>query len=130
MSADFLLSFLTSVQYVEVDQPLFTALELLGREAASFPVHERVWNSARLARASSDLSLKKAWWLVLMALFEPMQEHVYATARDAEAARAFVAWLKLEIGAFFGGRYGAFDKPTSEFVAACIATYCGPPPKL
>jgi hypothetical protein len=128
MSADFLLSFLTSVQFVEVDQPLFTALELLKAESATFPVHSRVWCSAQTARLSSDLSLKKSWWLVLMALFEPMQEHVYSTARDPNAARAFVVWLPKEIDALFGGKYHAFDKPLAEFVATCIASYCAPQP--
>lgn len=126
MSCDFLLSFLTSVHYLEVDQPLFTALELLKQESSSFPVHERVWRSATAARETPDLSVKKAWWLVLMALFPPMQEHVLATARDAATARAFVAWLQREVDALFGGKYSGFDRPLAEFVAASISSYCTP----
>jgi hypothetical protein len=126
MSTDFLLDFLTSIEFIGVDQPLFTALELLKREhdRDHFPVHPCVWRSAEEARRTSDLSLKKAWFLVLLAMFPPMQEHVCATAPSEDKAKRFVEWLRTEVDALFGGKYYVCENPLSEFVGTSISSYC------
>jgi len=123
---DFLLAFLTSVDFVTVDQPLFTAIEFLKTQHASdrFPVHDRVWISANKARQTTDLSVKKAWWLVCCALFEPIQQHVIMSGQDPAKNQQFVEWLKTEVPALFEGKYSEASKPLSEFVASSIACYC------
>ena len=124
--ADWLLNFLTCIEFVAVDQALFTALELLKSEqrAHNFPVFERVWVSADAARKSTDLSLKKAWWLVLMALLPQIQDHVVGTASNRTKAQAYVGWLQTETEQLFCGKYAQTAKPLSEFVASAISAYC------
>lgn len=115
---------LFSCDYIAVDQPLHTALELfttMYKDSALMPFF--VFDTFKTIQSADDLSLKRALWLLMLVSCPPIMEYVTSHSPDAERTRSFVDWLGPEFEKLFTGEYHAFDSQILEFVTQAQMAY-------
>ena len=125
--SDVLRDVLLSHDYVTVDQPLFSAVELFQSTVNRVPhMHPFALEAMRAAQRSADLTVKRAVWLILLLILPEMQSYVISVG-DPEKTPRLLGWLSSEAERLFDGtyqkRYG--DETLNAFVANACNAYDG-----
>ena len=123
--SDVLLRMLTTHDFVAVDQPLFSAIDLFRKTVGTFPhMPPFVAESLHAAHQSSDLTVKRAVWLVLLVMIPEMQSYVLSVGHAVKTPHT-LAWLSQEAERLFNGSYQSTygDEALSAFVTNAYNEY-------
>jgi hypothetical protein len=122
---DLLATMLQSQDFVAVDQPLYSALELFRRthDAPHNNIPSYVWSIFDSVRKTSDLTAKRFVWLVCLRCCPPIADYVVNNCTDRERTSRFLVHLETDLERLFRGGYSAFEMPISEFISAAILAY-------
>jgi len=116
---------LQSQDFIAVDQPLFSALNLFRQmysdKAHNLPLY--VWAAFDDAQRSANLNVKRFVWLVCLRCCPPICEYAVQNARDVDRTNRFMAYLSDDLEKLFRGGYSAYEFPVDEFIAAAILQY-------
>jgi hypothetical protein len=119
---DVLHQVITSHDFIDVDQPLFSAIELYERTVGTFQhMPTFVIGALRAAHQSSDLAVKRATWLLLMVIMPEIQMYVSSVGHPVKTPR-FLAWCTAEAERFFDGTYQSMHG--DEALAAFVTNAC------
>lgn len=124
MTACLLETMLFSADFRSVDEPTHSAVALFNTLYGEDPVLPRFVRPAfETVKASQELGLKRALWLLLLRTLPPISQYVVAHAARPERAVALVRWLETEVERLFKGGYAGAEYPLDEFVAAAQVFY-------
>jgi hypothetical protein len=122
---DVLGQMITSHDFVAVDQPLYSAIELWNQTLGLFP-HMPSFVKVQLAAAqtSGDLIVKRAAWLILLVVMPEVQVYALSVGHPEKTPK-FLAWCTAEAEKLFSGAYQAQhgDEALSAFVANACNSY-------
>ena len=124
VSNDLLAQVLTTHDLVHVDQPLFSAVELFDKTLGTFEHMPRfVRPQLDAALKSSDLSVKRVAWLMLLVLMPEIQQYVLTVGHCVKTPE-FLKWCTAETEKLVNGEYQQQygDECMNQFVVnACNA---------
>ena len=125
--SDVLRDVLLSHDFVTVDQPLFSAVDLFNKTVNTFQhMHPFVLDALHAAQKSADLDVKRAVWLILLLILPEMQSYVVSVG-DPEKTSRLMGWLSSEAESLFDGTYQKRhgDETLSVFVVNACNVYDG-----
>ena len=114
---DWVQTFLSSNRFEDVDEPLFTALNILdlswiteGEGAVEF-----VKSTMHRAHRCGRLYVKRFAWLTLMLVVPAMQDHVVRQcARGEHYARWWIRYVRETLRAFLSGEHASMQDMVSN----------------
>lgn len=116
---------LQSQDFVAVDQPLFSALDLFRRthDVPGSNIPSYVWDIMQRVQASANLNAKRFVWLVCMRCCPAIANYVISNSPNPDRASRFMVHLDADLERLFRGGYSSFETPIDEFVSAAILAY-------
>ena len=116
---------LQSQDFVAVDQPLFSALELFRRthDVPGNNIPSYVWEVMQRVQTSANLNAKRFVWLVCMRCCPAIANYVVSNNPNQDRASRFMVHLDADLERLFRGGYSSFEMPIDEFVSAALLAY-------
>jgi len=127
MSSDIVLNVLQSHDFVTVDQPLFSAIDLYGKTVNLFEhMPPYVMEQLHAAQKSGDLAVKRVCWLILLVMMPEMQSYALSVGDPVKTPR-LLTWLTSEAERLFDGTYQSRhgDESLSAFLVNANNVYDG-----